>query len=86
LLTGDVKYHDARDAEAHGIALIDAGHFGTEIIMAEAVQKRLQKSLRDAGYADCHVITCTEESDPFKLINIADQNTKIGGENGKKTS
>lgn len=29
-VTGDVKYHAARDAEALGILLIDAGHFGTE--------------------------------------------------------
>lgn len=71
LLTGDVKYHDARDAEANGIALIDAGHFGTEVIMAEAVRKRLQQSLLDAGYA-CEVTTCSEEYDPFRLTNTVE--------------
>jgi dinuclear metal center YbgI/SA1388 family protein len=30
LVTGDVKYHDAQDALAAGIAIIDAGHFSTE--------------------------------------------------------
>lgn len=30
LVTGDVKYHEAQDAQALGIALIDGGHYGTE--------------------------------------------------------
>ena len=30
LVTGDVKYHEALDALAAGIAVIDAGHFATE--------------------------------------------------------
>ena len=30
LLTGDVKYHEAQDALAAGIAVIDGGHFATE--------------------------------------------------------
>ncbi len=30
LVTGDVKYHEAQDALAAGIAIIDAGHFATE--------------------------------------------------------
>ena len=30
LVTGDVKYHEAQDALAAGIAVIDAGHFATE--------------------------------------------------------
>ena len=32
LVTGDVKYHEARDAEIAGMAVIDAGHFYTERI------------------------------------------------------
>lgn len=70
LLTGDVKYHDARDAEANGIALIDAGHFGTEIIMAEAVQKNLKQRLADSGYEQCEVMTCPDEFDPFRVTTI----------------
>lgn len=30
LVTGDVKYHEAQDALAAGMAVIDAGHFATE--------------------------------------------------------
>lgn len=71
LVTGDVKYHDARDAEALGLALIDAGHFGTEIIMARAVQKQLQQQLFDRGYTSCEVTTCKVEYDPFILLNTS---------------
>jgi putative NIF3 family GTP cyclohydrolase 1 type 2 len=67
-VTGDVKYHEARDAEELGIALIDAGHFHTEIIMAAAVQKRLQRMLIDGGFDGCRVITCSVESDPFSYL------------------
>ncbi|NLW90304.1 MAG: Nif3-like dinuclear metal center hexameric protein [Syntrophomonadaceae bacterium] len=35
LVTGDLKYHDAKNAEAAGIALIDAGHQGTEQIAVQ---------------------------------------------------
>ena len=37
-------------AEELGIALIDAGHFPTEIIMADAVRLQLQQRLAAAGY------------------------------------
>jgi dinuclear metal center YbgI/SA1388 family protein len=67
LVTGDVKYHEARDAEDLGLALIDAGHFPTEIIMATAVAGRLGQALANGGYAPCRVETCAVEKDPFRL-------------------
>jgi putative NIF3 family GTP cyclohydrolase 1 type 2 len=30
LVTGDLDYHSAIDANAQGLAMIDAGHYGTE--------------------------------------------------------
>lgn len=68
LVTGDVKYHDAREAEELGIALIDAGHFPTEIIMVEAVSRRLGALLAQGGYGDCRVVPCRLERDPFRVI------------------
>jgi dinuclear metal center YbgI/SA1388 family protein len=65
LVTGDVKYHEARDAEDLGIALIDAGHFPTEIIMAAAVCSQLQQKLVQAGFDDCRVTVSRSERDPF---------------------
>ena len=68
LLTGDVKYHDARDAEELGIALIDAGHFHTEIIMVDEVAARLGRMLVTAGYGECEVVPCRVEYDPFRYF------------------
>ena len=67
LVTGDVKYHEARDAEDLGLALIDAGHFPTEIIMVQDITERLGRVLVKAGYADCRVDACRIEIDPFKV-------------------
>jgi len=69
LVTGDVKYHEAREAQELGIALIDAGHFQTEIIMAEAVRARLQHMLATAGFDGCRVAACNAESDPFRYLS-----------------
>jgi len=68
LLTGDVKYHEAREAEDLGIALIDAGHFHTEIIMAAAVRDRLTHLLREAGFDGCRVLASDVEGDPFRYL------------------
>lgn len=67
LVTGDVKYHEARDAEDIGLALIDAGHFPTEIIMVREITEKLGCALVVAGYADCRVEECLTEKDPFKI-------------------
>jgi putative NIF3 family GTP cyclohydrolase 1 type 2 len=67
LVTGDVKYHEARDAEDHGLALIDAGHFPTEIIMVHEVAGRLARALEAAGFRDCEVESCRVETDPFRM-------------------
>ena len=66
LLTGDVKYHDARDAEDLGIALIDAGHFPTEIMMAESVAGRLRRMLGESGHDAVPVFASRYEHDPFR--------------------
>ena len=67
LLTGDVKYHEAREAEAQGIALVDAGHFGTEILMVSATRDFLTSSLDSAGYTT-EILTVDCEEDPFTTI------------------
>ncbi len=66
LVTGDVKYHEARDAEELGMAVIDAGHFPTEIIMVPAVSERLAGMLAAAGYQGCDVLACDLETEPFR--------------------
>lgn len=67
LVTGDVKYHEARDAEAQGIALLDAGHFATEQLMVDAVRDFLSVELDRAGYqAEVHATKA--ECDPFTTV------------------
>lgn len=44
-VTGDVKYHEAQDAKAMGIALIDAGHYGTEKAFGALMKEKLDKVL-----------------------------------------
>ena len=67
LVTGDVKYHEARDAEDLGLALIDAGHFPTEIIMVREIVEKLGCAFVAAGYKDCRVEACLTEKDPFRI-------------------
>src|SRR6185369_6524660 len=67
LVTGDIKYHEARAAEDLGLALIDAGHFPTEIIMVQEITERLGRALDGAGFTDFQVEACRTETDPFRI-------------------
>lgn len=64
LVTGDVKYHEAREAEALGLALVDAGHFATERVMVQGLAARLEKELTESGFA-ASVIEFAGEREPF---------------------
>ncbi|OGT99993.1 MAG: Nif3-like dinuclear metal center hexameric protein [Geobacteraceae bacterium GWC2_48_7] len=69
LITGDLKYHEARDAEDLGMAVIDAGHFPTEIIMVDAVAGQLKRMISESGDGDCEVMQCDSERDPFQFCS-----------------
>lgn len=43
LVTGDIDYHTGIDAAAQGLAIVDAGHYGTEYCFIEYVTKELEK-------------------------------------------
>lgn len=45
LVTGDLKYHEAKDAEAAGLKVIDAGHQGTEAIVVPLLIDYLKPKL-----------------------------------------
>lgn len=49
LLTGDLKYHEAKDAEAMGLTVVDAGHQGTERIMANYLRDLLTNESQKRG-------------------------------------
>lgn len=67
LVTGDVKYHEARNAESLGLALIDAGHFATERLMVDALAGRLQQATRERRL-NLVIDTAEGEADPFQWI------------------
>ncbi len=43
LVTGDIDYHTGIDAAAQGLAIVDAGHYGTEYCFIEYVTKELKE-------------------------------------------
>lgn len=47
LITGDLKYNVARCAYENDTSIIDAGHYGTEIIFTELVSAYLKKGLQN---------------------------------------
>ncbi len=67
LVTGDVKYHDAREAEALGLAIIDAGHFATERLIVSGLATTLEREFKRLG-AGIEVIPFAGELDPFSHI------------------
>jgi putative NIF3 family GTP cyclohydrolase 1 type 2 len=46
LLTGDVRHHEALEAESLGLALIDAGHFHTEKAALRPFADRLKHAFK----------------------------------------
>jgi len=66
-VTGDVKYHDARTAQEIGIALVDAGHFGAEIIAVQGLATSITAECRLRRY-EVEVLCCRDEQDPFQVV------------------
>lgn len=67
LITGDVKYHEAREAEMLGIALIDAGHFETESTAVSALADWLREKSDEKGY-EISVIESDTLVNPFVFV------------------
>jgi dinuclear metal center YbgI/SA1388 family protein len=80
LVTGDVKYHEARDAETQGIALLDAGHFATEQLMVAAIRDFLTAALGRSGFLT-EVCAAQAEYDPFTTVitNVSHQTGRVLG-------
>jgi dinuclear metal center YbgI/SA1388 family protein len=66
LVTGDIKYHDARLAQERGLCLIDAGHFGTEKLFARTMKGLLEKRLaKIVNKRKIAMVTLSGEKEPF---------------------
>jgi len=66
-VSGDLRYHDARDAQLYQRGLIDAGHFGSEHLMVELIRRRLATGLVESGH-QVEVLASEKETDPFVCI------------------
>jgi len=66
MITGDVTYHETLEAEARGLAVIDAGHYHTE----RPVVPRLASLLRErAEKAGLEVEFITSDVDTYPWVN-----------------
>ena len=63
-VTGDVKYHEAINAREMGMCVIDAGHFGTEKIFAEAFTELMYSN----EFTEVDFIISGVDINPFEKI------------------
>jgi dinuclear metal center YbgI/SA1388 family protein len=66
-ISGDWRYHDARQVEASNRGLIDIGHFASEHIIVKDLTRRLLNELEEAGLS-VTVEACELEKDPFHTV------------------
>ncbi|WP_022668408.1 Nif3-like dinuclear metal center hexameric protein [Desulfospira joergensenii] len=66
-ITGDLKYHDARQIQAGGKASVDVGHFGSEIIAVDLLTQQLEQAGRKRG-TSMEVKGFNREKDPFIIV------------------
>ncbi len=66
-ITGDIKYHDAKLAEEYGLAIIDVGHFASEILVLEPIAAFLASRAIEEGSTLESLVSRTEK-DPFRTI------------------
>jgi len=66
IVTGDAGYHHARYAIDSGTALVDAGHFGTEIIFKKMLAQTVT-GIMNANGEKTPVVISAAEKNPFKL-------------------
>lgn len=65
LITGDIKYHQAKQAEELGIALIDPGHYHSEAVILPILAKFLARAVPDLS-----IKLHSEGADPFRWLSI----------------
>ena len=64
LITGDLRHHEWRLAEAEGLALIDAGHYYTERPFARLMAGKLEEALGQS-YANITIDVSSEIRQPY---------------------
>ena len=64
LVTGDIGHHEGLDAVAQELAVIDAGHYGTEYFFIRDMERFLK---REPGGNELEVLT-EESGVPFRIV------------------
>lgn len=67
LVTGDLKYHEAQKAQEYGIHVVDAGHFGTEVIIVDTLMKKIENIAKEKR-VKVNIIADKVTQDPFSVI------------------
>jgi len=65
-VTGDLKYHDARNIEMHHMGAIDVAHFESEHIFIDDLVSKLQ-TIVDQRQWTVDILPCPVERNPFYL-------------------
>ncbi|OQY12463.1 MAG: Nif3-like dinuclear metal center hexameric protein [Desulfobacteraceae bacterium 4572_19] len=66
-ISGDMRYHDARDIEERGLGLLDIGHFSSEHLIVKCLSERLIREIKNTGF-DVNIKKCQTEKDPYNYI------------------
>lgn len=62
-LTGDIRYHDAQDALFSGMSLVNASHYGTEVLVLPFLEDYLRTHL-----PELNIVQTNQERDPFTTL------------------
>ncbi len=83
ILTGDVRYHAAREAVEMGLAVIDAGHYGLERSAIQIMTASFKTEFEREGL-EISCVACDTEQDPF--LEILDRRGGLSIERAVETS
>lgn len=67
IITGDTTYHYVSDLYEEGIAVIDAGHFGTEWPAMKSFAVKFKNMLKQKGLS-LEVLISEKNFDPYKML------------------
>jgi dinuclear metal center YbgI/SA1388 family protein len=67
IVTGDVRYHAAREALEMGVPVIDAGHYGLEKVAVRLLGTSFRKEFESRGL-QVACVECDTEEEPFAAL------------------
>ena len=66
-VTGDIKYHEARQAEEQDLCIVDVGHFASEkLIVAPLAEWLRTKAVSERAAVE--ILAAQSEKDPFRTV------------------